>query len=273
MLSCVTFRNLEDIEEWKLFSICTWGHHYVFLMCQKMNSVDNSFSVSIMHAEKCLIRSQRATSSVCGAQINAWSSTAPHPLLTHTPGCNYLNSVVCCDRHELENENVWTAISLSCMSPFMEDQKSCQSFRSPTHYLCLNTCGWMREMCSALLDNSKRWFYREKELLVAIVLKKDQGSLKVLTEIWEMLIIKGPELLKTSQTSAADVQGPQVGYIDVNKPDELKSVNERSLINPSWFEKWLHDEYAVLSEWRFVGLLYLLSSCSNESIVNISLWR
>lgn len=40
-------------------------------------------------------------------------------------------------------------------------------------------------------------------------------------------------LPKTSQTSAADVQGPQVGHIDVNIPDELKSVNERSLINLS----------------------------------------
>lgn len=40
----------------------------------------------------------------------------PHPLLTPTPGYKYLSSVGCCGHHDLENENVWTDMSLNPMS-------------------------------------------------------------------------------------------------------------------------------------------------------------
>lgn len=84
----------------------------------------------------------------------------------------------------VEKENAWTGMSPNLMSPFMEDQQSCQLLRT-THDFCLST----GELCSALPDNSNKWLYGDQELLAPVVLEKDRRNLKVLTEIWEMLII------------------------------------------------------------------------------------
>lgn len=73
-----------------------------------MNVVDDRFSGRVIHRKKSLKRPK-------GNILNAWGTKKclifhhPHLRLTSTPGYKYLNSVGCCDHHDLENENVWTA--------------------------------------------------------------------------------------------------------------------------------------------------------------------
>jgi len=154
MLSCVAFRNLEEIEEWKPFSTCVRTSLCIFHMPINEGSRQQLFCRYNARRQVSCKRPRSNILNVCCTK---------KCFIFHHPPAHYwhlllvvdmLNSVGCCDHHELEDENAWTGISLNRMSSFMEDQQSCQSLRSLTLDFCLSMCGWMREVWSALLDNS-----------------------------------------------------------------------------------------------------------------------